>query len=382
MILAHLSDIHVCNNRANTARLFWDFLLISGVPAALAPLVRPILANAGRQRQVLRWLTRRPGAVFNPAALAVSVGVTLPLAVFLTRQFIRFRRIFYIRKDRPELREALVEDVWRMGVQYATITGDLANTADPRELETGADLVAELGGRSRVTVIPGNHDVDIQNRKMRRPARVSAEEKLHLYLEGIFVPKTFPKGIPGTKTHLFPFVRFLKPEVCLIGLDSTTYNPIGNTRGAIDRAQLDRLSEILATPAVRERFKIVALHHHITDMPRTRKFKADNLDRIAGRMDFLVMKKLANADDFLEVLDAGRVDLVLHGHKHVPYSSWVGGTRVLCAGSAAHADLSGKFPPSYNLLRIEGGSIEATRRVWTGEGWVDGDIPEGPRDKP
>ena len=60
MLLAHLSDIHICNNRANMARLFWDFLLASGIPAALLPLVRPILANTRSQRQVLRWLTRRP----------------------------------------------------------------------------------------------------------------------------------------------------------------------------------------------------------------------------------------------------------------------------------------------------------------------------------
>ncbi len=375
MLIAHLSDIHICNNRANVTRLFWDFLLVTGVPSVMWPLIKPILASTSRQRQVFRWLLRRPGAALNPTALAISVGVTLPLAIFLVRQFIRFRRIFYIRKDRPGLRESLIEDVRCQGARHIVITGDLTNIGNKTEFEMGAQMVSALGGFRRVTVVPGNHDIDIQ--RMRRPAKVSVPEKLDPYLDHLFVPKTFPKGIYTTKQRPFPFVRLLKPDICLICLDSTTFHPISNARGTVDPAQLDLLSDILSRPVVRGRLKVVLLHHHSTEMPKALKFKARTLDRLAGRMDSVLMEKLTNAEELHDLLASGGVDLILQGHKHIPYCSDVAGVRVLCAGSATNSDPSGEFPPSYNLIRIEGGELEVSRRDYTEEGWVDGDIPGG-----
>ena len=179
-----------------------------------------------------------------------------------------------------------------------------------------------------------------------------------------------------TKRAPFPFVRFVKPEICLIGLDTTTFNPITNARGSLDPDQLELLGEILGRPAVRDRFKIILLHHHICDMPRGRTFNARPVDRIAGKMDAFLMEKLTNAEALHPLLDGGEVDLVLYGHKHVPYSTTVGKTRVLCAGSATHTDPSGTYPPSYNLIRIEAGAIEVSRRVFRGNRWEDGEMPE------
>jgi len=380
MIIAHLSDIHICNNRANVTRLFWDFLLVTGVPSVMWPLIKPLLASTRRQREVFRWLLRRPGAALNPTALAISVGVTLPLAIFLVRQFIRFRRIFYIRKDRPELRDSLIEDVRSLGARHVVITGDLTNIGDPAEFEMGAQMVSALGGTRRATVVPGNHDIDIQ--RMRRPARVSIPEKLDPYLGHLFVPKTFPKGIYKAKQLPFPFVRLLKPDICLICLDSTTFHPISNTRGALDEAQLDLLSDILSKSLVRDRLKIVLLHHHSTEMPKALKFSVRTLDRLAGRMDSFLMEKLKNAEELHEMLASGGVDLILHGHKHIPYCSDVAGVRVFCAGSATNSDPSGEFPPSYNLIRIERGRIEVSRRDYVEEGWEERGIPEEKRIEP
>ena len=377
MIIAHLSDIHICNNRANVTRLFWDFLLVTGVPSVMWPLIRPILASTSRQRQVFRWLLRRPGAAMNPAVLAISIGVTLPLAIFLVRQFIRFRRIFYIRKDRPGLRDSLIEDVRRMGAHHIVIAGDLTNIGNRTEFEMGAQMVSALGGLRRVTVVPGNHDIDIQ--RLRRPAKVSVSEKLDPYLGHLFVPKTFPKGIYKAKKLPFPFVRLLKPDICLICLDSTTFHPISNARGSVDQDQLDLLPDILSRPAVRDRLKVVLLHHHSTEMPKALKFRARTLDRLVGRMDSVLMEKLTNAEELHEMLAFGGVGLILHGHKHIPYCSDVAGVRVLCAGSATNSDPSGEFPPSYNLIRIEGGRIEVSRRDYVEESWVDGEIPEEKR---
>ena len=374
MVFAHLSDIHICNNRANIVRLFWDFLLVSGVPSALRPFVGPMLKSTRHERQLLGWLLRRPGAALNPVALAVSIGVTLPVAVFLARRLIHFRRIFYIRKDRPELRRSLLADVRQAGVDHVLISGDFVNLADPTEYEIAATMVSGLGGRPRVTIVPGNHDVDIQ--RMKRPRAISPEEKLDRFMEHLRVPESFPEAIRVAKRLPFPVVRLLGRDLCLIGLDSTTYHPIHNTRGTIEARQLDVLSDLLAEPAIRDRFKVVLLHHHLTDVPRKKRFEVRALDRVVGRMDSYLLRPLTNAAALHEMIRSARVDLVVHGHRHVPYASWIGETRVQCAGSATHADATGTFSPSYNLLRIEKGGIEASRRVYGEDGWSDAPIPE------
>ena len=57
------------------------------------------------------------------------------------------------------------------------------------------------------------------------------------------------------------------------------------------------------------------------------------------------------------------VDIVLAGHKHVPYVWPVAGMLVITSGTAGSRRTRGEAPPSYNLIRIRERSVEVTIRL-------------------
>ncbi len=93
-------------------------------------------------------------------------------------------------------------------------------------------------------------------------------------------------------------------------------------------------------------FRIFVLHHHLVSIPGT------------GRERNIVW----DAGDVLHSLRDAGVDLVLAGHKHVPYIWPVGDTLIVTSGTGASRRTRGDAPPSYNLLEIDGRSIEVTVR--------------------
>ncbi len=88
------------------------------------------------------------------------------------------------------------------------------------------------------------------------------------------------------------------------------------------------------------------MHHHLVSVPST------------GRERNIVN----DAGDVLEtVVDAG-VDMVLNGHKHVPYLWRVEDLLVVTAGTVSCLRLRGKIEPSYNIIYVREKEIDIYRR--------------------
>lgn len=79
--------------------------------------------------------------------------------------------------------------------------------------------------------------------------------------------------------------------------------------------------------------KIVMLHHLLA-VPGT------GLD--SGILD--------DAGDVMAILCELEVDMVLCGHKHVPYMWSVSGVRIVHSGTASTFQVRGVIPPSYNFI--------------------------------
>ncbi|MBA7589084.1 3',5'-cyclic adenosine monophosphate phosphodiesterase CpdA [subsurface metagenome] len=93
-------------------------------------------------------------------------------------------------------------------------------------------------------------------------------------------------------------------------------------------------------------FKIFTMHHHLVPVPNT------------GRERNIVN----DAGDVLEtVVDAG-VDMVLCGHKHVPYLWRIEDMLVVTAGAVSCLRLRGKIEPSYNIIYVREKEIDIYRR--------------------
>ncbi len=84
-------------------------------------------------------------------------------------------------------------------------------------------------------------------------------------------------------------------------------------------------------------FKVFVLHHHLITIPGT------------GRERNIVW----DAGDVLEVLRRTRVDIVLSGHKHVPYVWPLDRMYLITSGTASTWRTRGHIPPSYNLVEVD-----------------------------
>ena len=104
--------------------------------------------------------------------------------------------------------------------------------------------------------------------------------------------------------------------------------------GQIGRNRYRHRGEPSAQPAD---LRIFVLHHHLLPVPGT------------GRERNIVY----DAGDLLEVLLRSRVNLVLAGHKHVPYAWRLEDLFVVTTGTVSTLRLRGHTRPCYNLIEID-----------------------------
>ena len=92
--------------------------------------------------------------------------------------------------------------------------------------------------------------------------------------------------------------------------------------------------------------RIVVIHHHILAVPGT------------GRD----VNNLRDAGDFMAILRELEVDLVLSGHRHVPYVWSISGVRVVHSGTVSTLRVRGTMPPSYNVIDLDADQVRIVLR--------------------
>ena len=128
--------------------------------------------------------------------------------------------------------------------------------------------------------------------------------------------------------------------VTVVAVDSTEPDL---DHGVIGRGRYKWIEEQFSEPA---NFRIFVLHHHLLPVPGT------------GRERNVVY----DAGDTLEVLQRCGVNLVLSGHKHVPYAWRLENLFIVNAGTVSTLRLRGKTRPCYNLIEIEERHVDIWRK--------------------
>jgi 3',5'-cyclic AMP phosphodiesterase CpdA len=64
----------------------------------------------------------------------------------------------------------------------------------------------------------------------------------------------------------------------------------------------------------------------------------------------------------MAILRELEVDLVLSGHRHVPYVWSISGVRVVHSGTVSTLRVRGTMPPSYNVIDLEPDEVHITLR--------------------
>ena len=113
--------------------------------------------------------------------------------------------------------------------------------------------------------------------------------------------------------------------------------------GVIGRGRYSWIEEQFSAPA---EFRVFVLHHHLLPVPGT------------GRERNVVY----DAGDAIESLQRAGVNLVLSGHKHVPYAWRLEDLFIVNAGTVSSLRLRGHTRPCYNVIEVCRGHVDVWRR--------------------
>ena len=221
-----------------------------------------------------------------------------------------------------------IEELNEIKPDVVAITGDLTNMGFRQEFTTAKAFIDKIDCPN-VLVIPGNHD---------------SRNVGYVHFEDLFGPRHRVVRLKG---------------VTIVGLDSSEPDL---DIGRIGRERYGWLSEHFKRA---KGIKIFAMHHHLLPVPGT------------GRERNIVY----DAGDLLEVLLDSGVDLVLTGHKHVPWF-WRFETMIITtAATISSLKLRGFIKPSYHIFEIEDNKISIFKKFPFGERTLEGIFEKQEKDK-
>jgi 3',5'-cyclic AMP phosphodiesterase CpdA len=209
----------------------------------------------------------------------------------------------------PNLLERAISEINDLEPDIVICSGDLTTFGFKEEYALAKQYLDRIACESLV-VIPGNHD---------------SRNVGFLHFERLFGDR-------------FSVLR--KDGVTVVAVDSTEPDL---DHGQIGRGHYRWIEEQFAPPAD---LRVFVLHHHLLPVPGT------------GRERNVVY----DAGDVIECLQGAGVDLVLSGHKHVPYAWKLEDLFIVNAGTVSSLRLRGMTRPCYNLIEVTGSHVDVWRR--------------------
>lgn len=178
---------------------------------------------------------------------------------------------------------AFVDAARSAGIDHVIVTGDITHRGKEAELRRFEAAFDPLRVAGTLSITPGNHDRlgDDVAATMMADTRVHAEDR-----DGLWLVRVDSTG-PHNRRSL------------LAG------------HGQIDDADLAAIDDALAA-APSDRVVVVAMHHHPVPLPTETM-----PERLCTMLGLPFAAELVRGRQLLRCL-AGRCDLLLHGHRHVP----------------------------------------------------------------
>jgi Icc protein len=209
---------------------------------------------------------------------------------------------------REELLRTAIEEVNGAEPDLVVVAGDLTDDGYPDQYPLAAEELSALAC-PQVVRVPGNHD---------------ARNVGYLRYEDTF-------GTRDSRLRL----RCGEYDVALVAVDSSKPDL---DEGEIGREHYGWIEEGFAGDAD---LRIFVCHHHLVPVPGTGRERNQVLD----------------AGDVLSLLRQSGVDLVLSGHRHVPYVWPIAGMLLVHSGTVSTLRTRGFPHPAYNLVTVDGGRI-------------------------
>jgi 3',5'-cyclic AMP phosphodiesterase CpdA len=208
----------------------------------------------------------------------------------------------------PNLLERAITEINELEPDIVICSGDLTSFGFKQEYAEAKHYLDSLRCQS-VVVIPGNHD---------------SRNVGYVHFEELF----------GDRNSVLRF-----GGVTVVAIDSTEPDL---DHGQVGRGRYGWIQEQFAEPAD---IRIFVLHHHLLPVPGT------------GRERNIVY----DAGDLIECLQRAKVNLVLSGHKHVPYAWRLEDLFIVNAGTVSSMRLRGNTRQCYNLIQLDEGHVVVSR---------------------
>ena len=209
----------------------------------------------------------------------------------------------------PDLMERAIAEINELKPDIVVCSGDLTTFGFKEEFAQAKRYLDTIECDALV-VVPGNHD-------SRNVGYVHFEQLV---------------GERSSVVH--------KDGISVVAVDSTEPDL---DHGQIGRGRYGWIEAEFAEPA---ELRVFVLHHHLLPIPGT------------GRERNIVN----DAGDALECLQRAGVDLVLSGHKHVPYAWRLEDLFIVNAGTVSSSRLRGFGRPCYNVIEVEGKHVSVWRK--------------------
>ena len=227
---------------------------------------------------------------------------------------------------RQELLRTAIAEINVAAPDLVVVAGDITDDGYPDQYPVAKQELSALACEQIVRV-PGNHDARNVGYLRYEDTFGPRDARLRLQLAGL--------------------------EVVLVAVDSSKPDL---DEGEIGREHYPWIEEGFAGAAD---LRVFVCHHHLMPIPGTGRERNQVLD----------------AGDVLALLRQCEVDLVLSGHRHVPYVWPVAGMVLVHSGTVSTFRVRGFPHPAYNLIRIEHERVAVELCVPDGERKSLGNYP-------
>lgn len=215
-----------------------------------------------------------------------------------------------------ELLAATVERINALEPDVVVLAGDLTAAGYEWEFETAIKWVDQI--EAPKVVVPGNHD---------------SRNVGYIHFERFFGERfsRYQQDFEPERAE-----RLLASGLTVVGVDSSEPDldegHIGRERYDWIRKQFDRPDHV----------KIFVIHHHLVPIPGT------------GRERNII----TDAGDLLAQLNQMDIDIVLSGHKHVPFFWGLNGILICNSSTATTRRVRGLTPSSWNELQVDASTVK------------------------
>jgi 3',5'-cyclic AMP phosphodiesterase CpdA len=209
----------------------------------------------------------------------------------------------------PNLLERAISEINDLGPDVVVCSGDLTTFGFKEEYAEAKRFLDRIDCE-RLVVIPGNHD---------------SRNVGYVHFEELFGDRNSVLRLNG---------------LTVVAVDSTEPDL---DHGVIGRGRYRWIEEQFSVPAD---LRVFVLHHHLLPVPGT------------GRERNVVY----DAGDAIECLQRAGVNMVLSGHKHVPYAWRLENLFIVNAGTVSSLRLRGNTRPCYNVIEVAGGHVNVWRK--------------------